>query len=189
MKNRHGFQARLLCYLMVLSLARFAGAQESGAEITSTNGLLDGGFELPMGAKNPWQPFQHAGPRAYQFSRDTTIVYRGNSSLRVSQHEPQVFGAVRQQLRRPLAGRYIVSAMMRTEAVDGKGWCLEVVVVRSQLGSDSNGAVCLTGNSSWVQRQWNFNVPPDSEAVEVIFSLNGNSGSGWADDVKLSVAN
>ena len=147
--------------------------------------LADGGFEAAPGGTNPWQPFQHAGVKAYEFARDKDVKTEGTQSLRIMQREEQVFGAVRQSIARPPVGRYELSAQMRSRGTDGNGWRLEVALQLENGQVLTYDAPQLTGDVDWTKRELRFEVPAKTLFLEVIVGLHGNRGTGWLDAMVL----
>ena len=147
--------------------------------------LADGGFEAAPGGSNPWRPFQHAGVKAYEFARDKEVKTEGTQSLRVTQREEQVFGAVRQSIARPPVGRYELSAQMRSRGTDGKGWRLEVALLLENGEVLTYDAPQLTGDVEWTRRELRFDIPATTLFLEVIVGLHGNRGTGWLDAMVL----
>ncbi len=169
-----------------LSLATLLGAAPTFAQSLSPVSLLaDGGFEAAPGGTNPWRPFQHAGVKAYEFTRDKDVKTEGTQSLRIMQREEQVFGAVRQSIARPPVGRYELSAQMRSRGTDGGGWRLEVALLLENGEVLTYNAPQLTGDVDWAKRELRFEVPAKTLYLEVIVGLHGNRGTGWLDAMVL----
>lgn len=172
--------------LGALFFSTLFSASVTFAQVPSPAPLLtDGGFEAAPGGTNPWRPFQHAGVKAYEFARDKEIKTEGTQSLRVTQREPQFYGAVRQSIARPPSGRYELSAQMRSRETDDKGWRLEVVLILENGGFLTFDAPPLIGDVDWTKRELRFEVPATALFLQVIVGLHGNRGTGWVDAMVL----
>jgi hypothetical protein len=173
------FRAAAICAGVSLLCSPFAQAQPSSITFE------DVGFEALLGAANPWRPFQHAGVKAYEFARDKEVKTEGAQSLRITQREPQVYGAVRQSIARPAAGRYELSAKMRSRGTDGRGWRMEVAIIMPNGETPTEETKALLGDVDWTRRELRFTVPPNALFVEIIIGLHGNTGTGWIDELQL----
>ena len=144
----------------------------------------DGGFEREQSLGTSWQPFQHAGDKAYEFVLDAAEKKEGKTSLRVSRIRPQVFCGVRQVIEQPAKGSYRLSAWLRSRGTEIGGWSLTAhVVTSSGLGLDFTSKA-LVGDVEWEERSVSFDVPAGAKVIEVIASLVGG-GTGWIDNVSL----
>lgn len=148
--------------------------------------VVDGGFEAQLGGQNAWKPFQHAGERAYYFGRDSAHKVEGTQSLIIRQLRPQVFGAVRQSIMRPEKGRYIASAMMRSNDVIGKGWGLALVAVSFDGQILSAASRPLTGDIDWSHCECSLPITSDIAVLDITFELYAERGTGWVDRAFLT---
>ena len=183
--NRRSFIAGGFGSACLIPLHSVASASSSGSNPVSAPALLDGGFELPPGSQNPWRPFQHAGIRAYDFSRDNEVKVEGAQSLRVSQREIQVFGAVRQTLFNVPPGSYSAGAMMRSRSIVGKGWRVSLVAMLENGTLVDAYSAPLRGDVDWTQRDVTLTISARAVTLEVVFELYADSGTGWADRASL----
>jgi hypothetical protein len=180
-KSRFNFD-RLAVFLVVF--ASVLGGTMTAAQVPPIV-IEDVGFEAAPGPANPWRAFQHAGVKAYEFARDKEVKTEGTQSLRISQREPQVYGAVRQSIAKPAPGKYEISAKMRSRETDGKGWRLEVAIIMENGDVLTEETKPMLGNVDWTTRELRFTIPPKALFLEVIVGLHGERGAGWIDELRL----
>jgi hypothetical protein len=157
------------------------GATRAIASVPVSNA----GFEEP-GAPDRipgWTLTQHAGVSAYEMTQDATAPFAGSASFRMRRTQPQVYGLISQEvLIDPHAGKTLeLSAMARTKDVGPLGWVLYIDVPGSR-----ETATPLTGTTDWQPVRVRLKVPAAVHKVSIgAMLLDG--GTGWLDDVKLSV--
>ena len=147
--------------------------------------VANAGFEEP-GAANRipgWTLSQHAGVAAYEMTEDAANPFAGAASFRLRRTQRQVFGLLFQEVPiDPYAGKTLeLSAMARTADVGPLGW-----VVYIDVPGGRETATPLTGTTDWQSVRVRVNVPAGTHRVSIGAMLL-DSGTGWLDDVKLSV--
>lgn len=147
------------------------------------------GFEEPLASPRGWRLSQHAGAEAFEMGRDDKVFAEGGHSFRMKRHTPQVYGLVDQRVAlRQSAGQTMrFSAMLRTEDVGPMGWMLvvnflgETGGILGQVRSEP-----MTGTSDWRRVTLENQIPVGTEQLAAGAMLL-DRGTGWVDDVKLSV--
>jgi hypothetical protein len=162
---------------------------ESGAgsatRVIAKLDVVNAGFEEP-GTPNRipgWTLSQHAGAAAYEMTEDATTPFAGQASFRLHRTRVQVFGLLFQEVPiDPYAGKTLeLSAMARTADVGPLGW-----VVYIDVPGGRETATPLNGTTDWQSVRVRVNVPAGTHRVSIGAMLL-DSGTGWLDDVKLSV--
>ncbi len=171
---------------------------EKAARPIASVALVNAGFEStqpgPHGAPEGWLAVQHAGPKSYTFTPDTTKPRSGERSLRVENIGPEPFGSIFQTVgAAPYRGRTLrFAAWIRTEGATGQplrrrrgtqsardeGWlsgCTRDDAQGRRPGHDRLDALRVA-----------LKVPDDADDIEVGLNLFG-PGIAWLDDVALDV--
>ena len=169
-----------LCVLTIL-----LGSAAWAAELA----VINPGFEQPIDRRADWRAVQHAGARAYDMGVDDKVSAEGKRSFRIKRYAEQVYAAVNQRIPAQGSGGRTVrfSAMLRTEEVGPKGWMLMV----NYLG-ESDRIIAqarsepMTGTTPWRRVTLEKQIPTGTEML-VVGAMLLDSGTGWVDDVELSV--
>jgi hypothetical protein len=174
---------RLLPLLCVFSVLLVSSAW--AAPLT----VINPGFEAPIDRRADWRALQHAGARAYDMEVDDEVSAEGKRSFRIKRYAEQVYALVDQRIpARGSGGRTMrFSAMLRTEGVGPKGWMLMV----NYLGESDRiiGQVRsepMTGTTPWRRVTLEKQLPTGTEML-VVGAVLLDSGTGWVDDVELSL--
>ena len=185
-----GFALNICCAGVAAALLLTACANpdpgEGGAtRVIASIAVVNAGFEEP-GAPNRipgWTLSQHAGVAAYEMTEDAAAPFAGRASFRMRRTQTQVYGLIFQEVPiDPYSGKTLeLSAMARTADVGPLGW---VLYIDAPGGRET--AVPLTGTVDWRAVKVRVKVPADAHQVSIgAMLLDG--GTGWLDDVKLSV--
>ncbi len=155
--------------------------------------LVNPSFEEPAnGARTPgWFGTQHYGPnreRDYEWSVDTDVASDGKASYRIRRKNPQVFGMIAQNVViESHAGKTLeVSAMMKADDVGPEGWLLVVNVENRNALLEQVRSAPATGKHDFKRYSVRFKLPADAYELKIGVMLL-DAGTGWVDDVKLTV--
>lgn len=160
----------------------------SAAELT----LANAGFEDPAsGTEVPgWEASQHVGEDAYEILLDRDKPAKGKHSLRIKRLGEQIYGAVEQTVPLPadLAGKSMeVAALLKTKDVGAEGWLLVATFKTAAHGIIRQvRAAPATGSSDWKRVSLEAKVPQNARSVSLSLMLM-DKGTGWADDVRVTV--
>lgn len=164
-----------------------AGAANPAPDAGLQLKLVNPGFESPMqnGEIPGWTLQQHAGANAYEFALDSDHAFAGRQSARITRTQVQVYGSLEQRVdARQLVGKTVeLSAMMRCKDVGPKGLKLML------NGGRSNAVVyspALSGTTDWQRETIRLKVPKTVATLNIGVTLL-DAGSGWLDDVRLSI--
>ena len=154
--------------------------------------LANAGFEETGGdAQHPipgWNLAQHAGAPAYEMAVDTQTAASGHASFRMHRLTPQFYGSIAQRVAVPPGngGKYAtLSARMKTRDVGRKGWVLVMTVIATS-GNKQVRAEPLSGSHEFGNVEVQTKLPDDVQAIEAS-ALLLDEGSGWLDDVRLTI--
>ena len=171
---------------------------EKAARAVAPIALVNAGFEstLPgqLGAPEGWWAVQHAGPKSYTFTLDTTNPRAGLRSLRIENIGPEPFGTVYQKVgAAPFRGRSVrLAAWVRTDGAKGNrygtgaglnlhamsgGYPIAYVMMRKNA---------VHGTTDWTRYEVALKVPDEADQIEAGLNLFG-PGIAWLDDVTLDV--
>lgn len=171
---------------------------ERAAKALAPIALVNAGFESTLagqlGAPEGWWTVQHAGPRSYTFTLDTTHPRSGLRSLKMENIGPEPFGTVYQKVgAAPFRGRTLrFAAWIRTDGVKGNrygtgaglslhamsgGYPVAHVMMRKNAVSGTNG---------WARYEVALPIPNAADHIEAGLNLFG-PGTAWLDDVALDV--
>jgi len=160
--------------------------------------LTNPGFESnrPGIGDNPegWAPHQHAGPTAYSFTLDRSTKHSGETSMRIRNLRPEVYGSITQSIpAAPYLGKTLrFSVWLRTDRVVanvyGKGATpvLQAIASGSPVASASYEVAAIAGTNEWIRREVVIDIPRFADAVEFGVMLTG-TGVVWLDDAALDV--
>jgi hypothetical protein len=158
--------------------------------------LTNPGFESerPGIGDNPegWAPHQHAGPTAYSFTLDRSTKHSGETSMRIRNLRPEVYGSITQSIpAAPHVGKTLrFSVWLRTDDVVaneyGKGATpiLQAIASGSPVASASFEIAAIAGTNEWIRREVVIDIPRHADAVEFGVMLTG-TGIVWLDDAAL----
>jgi Carbohydrate binding domain len=175
-----------------------AVAPERAVRPIASVALVNAGFEStqqgPLGAPEGWWAVQHAGPRSYTFTLDTTNPHSGERSLKVVNIGPEPFGSIFQKVgAAPYRGRTLrLAAWLRTEGTKGNrygagaGLNLQSMKGGYPIASVMMRKDAVEGTTDWARYEVTLKVPDDAEHVELGLNLFG-AGTAWLDDVALDV--
>jgi hypothetical protein len=149
--------------------------------------LVNGDFEQPGngGAIPGWMYVHHAGVDAYTVSLDTDSPAQGKASVKMTRSQPQIYGTLSQLISvKGLDGKTVrVTAKMKSDGVGEKGW----VIFMSARGLPANVySTPMTGTTAWKQVSIEAKMPVGVTQLNLGASLL-DAGTGWFDDVKVSV--
>jgi len=174
-----------------------AAARTAARPIVSV-ALVNAGFESTqpgkLGAPEGWWAVQHAGPKSYTFTLDTTKPRSGERSLKVENIGPEPFGSIFQKVAAaPYRGRTVrFAAWIRTEGAQGNRYGAGAGLnLHSMKGGYSIAHVMMRkdavqGTTGWARHEVALRVPYDADHIEVGLNLFG-PGIAWLDDVALDV--
>jgi hypothetical protein len=160
--------------------------------------LVNAGFESTqpgmLGAPEGWWAVQHAGPRSYTFTLDTTKPRSGERSLKVENIGPEPFGSIFQKLdAAAYRGRTLrLAAWIRTEGAKGNRYGAGAGLnLHSTKGGYPIAHVMMRkdavhGTTDWTRYEIALKVPDDAQHIELGLNLFG-PGIAWLDDVALDV--
>lgn len=157
----------------------------SGTGLTVKNAGFEGSVENPV----DWMISQHAGVKAYEMSIDDKKFTEGKHSFRMKRIAEQSYGMIGQFIAAPGSeGKLLkLSAMLSSEQVGPRGWML---VVNFQENSDriisQARSKALTGDVAWERVVLEKEVPAGTDRLYIGVMLL-DSGTGWADDVKVQL--
>lgn len=169
------------CALCALLGAGFSWAAEVA--------LVNPGFEEATDRPTGWRISQHAGAVSFHMGLDEEVFAEGKRSFRIKRLIPQVYGLVDQVVTAPDSGgrSLLFSAMLRTEEVGPMGWVLvvnflgETGGILGQVRSEP-----MTGTADWRRVTLKESIPAGTQKLAAGAMLL-DSGTGWVDDLKLSV--
>jgi hypothetical protein len=173
--------------LAVLMLAACGKSADSGrsADPGRTIAIVNPGFEQTAsdGSIPGWITVQHAGPPSYDMAVEAEGAEAGHGSFRMTRTLEQVYGSIKQDVDvGKLAGEWIeLSAMVKTKDVGPAGWKLMILGVGTGVFSPA-----ITGTSHWQRAKVRVQLPKGVATISVGATLL-DAGSGWLDDVQLSV--
>ena len=149
--------------------------------------VVNGDFEQPLnGEAIPgWEYSHHAGVDAYKVSLDTDAPAQGKASVKMTRSEPQIYGMLEQVVSvKGYDGKTVrVTAKMKSDGVGPKGW----VLFMSGRGLKGNVySTPMTGTTPWKDVSIEAKVPTGADKLSVGATLL-DGGTGWFDDVKISV--
>jgi len=151
--------------------------------------IANGDFEQPASGDDipGWTLTHHAGVVGYKATLDRDGAAHGQTSLRFTRTEPQVYGEMMQRLDLARYGGKTVelSAMMKSADVGPKGWKLFINGNLPGTLAYSSGVKETTG---WQRQSVQLKLPPRISDVTIGATLL-DSGTGWLDDVQLHVVN
>ncbi len=160
-----------------------AGSVATGKPIA----LVNGDFEQPAGNGSipGWIYLHHAGVDAYKVSLDTESPAQGKVSAKMVRSQPQIYGTLSQLISmKGYDGKTVrVTAKMKTDGVGEKGW----VLFMSARGLDGNVySAPMTGTTAWKDVSIEAKMPVGITQLNLGATLL-DAGTGWFDDVKVSV--
>ncbi|MDR3388657.1 MAG: hypothetical protein P4L92_16545 [Rudaea sp.] len=174
---------KIIAITIAAVLAACVRTPDSGKPIAVANA----GFEQPASESEipGWTTVQHAGPPAYEMVVDTREAYEGHASFRMTRKLDQLYGSIKQTVSvAAVAGESVeLSAMMKTKDVGPQGWKLMILDIGVN-GREFSPAI--TGTSDWQRVSVRAHLPKGISTI-VIGATLLDGGSGWIDDVKLSV--
>lgn len=151
--------------------------------------VVNGGFESGAGAVPESWTLSGAGLPGASFTRDSTIRASGAHSMRLDASGGNAAVVLSQSLAGPFAaGHYLVSAMLRTQAVTGLPPRLTARAMNgSQAFSPPRHLQPYTGSYEWDRWSGILRIPKGSTADAILLaaSWDGGSGSFWIDDVRI----
>ena len=168
-------------------------AEAAGAQSIA---LTNPGFESdrPGVGDNPegWAPHQHAGPTAYSFTLDRSTKHSGETSMRIRNLRPEVYGSITQSIpAAPYHGKTLrFSVWLRTDGVVanayGKGATpiLQAIASGSPVASASFELAAIAGTNEWMRREVIIDIPRFADTLEFGVMLTG-TGIVWLDDAAL----
>ncbi len=186
------FLSAALVFVSLTSTASFAAEPlklttstqlSAPAEVWRNVEFKDGGFESEPGA-SPWRFSQHAGVKAYRFTRSRDEKTEGQQSLRVERTAEQVFGSVVQSIEKLEPGDYRLSADLKSLDVTAKGWSVKVTSFDANGAFEVADSTALVGTQPWQRVSVLFTVSPTVTSVMIGASLRGG-GTAWIDNVLL----
>lgn len=182
--------------LFVLTLVSCAERDTGTSQPKSAQIVLQNpGFEMP-GSNHSipgWNTAQHAGEPSYDMTMDNVIAATGKQSFRMTQTNPQSYGAVEQHVAAPpdLIGKTMrLTAKMKTSKVGPNGWTLFLFVAdRTDYVLTTYSSHPVVGTTDWQQLEVTGKVLPKTARFTVGAHLTdtGNGGVAWLDDVELQV--
>jgi len=175
---------RIFLVIAAAVLMCACGLQGSGG---SSIALVNGDFEQPAGEGGipGWQYSHHAGVDAYKVSLDTDSPAQGKASAKMTRSQPQIYGSLDQLVSvKGAAGKTVrVTAKMKSDSVGPKGW----VLFMSGRGLKGNiYSTPVTGSTPWKDVSIEAKMPADADKLNIGVTLL-DGGTGWIDDVKVSV--
>jgi hypothetical protein len=173
---------------LLLAVSQLAACKQPKYD---TVALVNADFDQPAVAGVPvpaWTLSQHAGPPSYDFAIDTQSPAQGNSSLRIRQTQPQVYGAVGQivPLKNAEKRSLRLRAKVKTGDVGADGWCLQIDFRNGSGVIDTIKSKPVTGTKGWRDVMIEGPVPIGTVEVGVTAILEGG-GTAWLDDVHLEL--
>lgn len=165
------------------------GGSSVGLQSGETIAIANGDFEQPASGEDipGWTLTHHAGVVGYKATLDHDGAAQGQSSLRFTRTEPQVYGEIMQQVDLArYAGKTVeLSAMLKSADVGPKGWKLFINGNAKHTLAYSPG---MKGSEGWQRQSVQLKLPAQIGEVTVGATLL-DSGTGWLDDVQLRVVN
>ena len=177
---------RIFLIAVAAALMCACGQQGNGGTGGSI-ALINADFEKPAvdGAIPGWQYAHHAGVDAYKVSLDTDSPARGKASAKMTRTQPQIYGSLSQLVSmKGYDGKTVkVSAKMKSEGVGDKGWKLFMSAqgLHGNVYSDP-----MTGTTPWKEVTIQTKIPPGLNQLNIGVILL-DEGTGWIDDVRVSV--
>jgi hypothetical protein len=160
-----------------------ACGQHGGGSIA----VVNGDFEQPAsgGVIPGWEYSHHAGVDAYKVSLDADSPAQGKASAKMTRDQPQIYGTLSQVVSvKAYEGKTVrVTAKMKSDGVGPKGW----VLFMSARGLHNNVySTPMTGSTPWKDVSIEAKIPAAAEKLTLGATLL-DEGTGWFDDVKVSV--
>ena len=166
-----------------------ADGPSSAVPVGESIAIANGDFEQPASGDDipGWTLTQHAGVNGYKATLDHDGAAHGQTSLRFTRTEPQVYGEMMQRLNLARFGGKTIelSAMLKSADVGPKGWKLFINGNLPGTLAYSPGVKETTG---WQRQAVQLKLPPQIGDMMIGATLL-DSGTGWLDDVQLRVLN
>ena len=151
--------------------------------------IANGDFEQPASGDDipGWTLAHHAGVVGYTAALDHDGPAQGQTSLRFTRTEPQVYGEMMQRLNlAKYAGKTVeLSAMLKCADVGPKGWKL---FINGNLPKTLAYSPGVKETTAWQRQAVQLKLPTQIGDVMIGATLL-DSGTGWLDDVQLRVLN
>jgi hypothetical protein len=180
---------------LIATLAVLVGACGHGSsDAAGSNGaagkpiaIVNGDFEQPANGRAipGWQYLHHAGVDGYTVALDTDSPAQGKASAKMTRTQPQVYGTLAQLVSvKGYDGKTVrVTAKMKSDGAGEKGW----VLFMSARGLPGNVySAPMTGTTPWKEVSVEAKMPVGVTQLNLGATLL-DAGTGWFDDVKVSV--
>ena len=174
---------------MLVGACGHGGSETAGGSVAAGKPLaiVNGDFEQPGngGAIPGWQYLHHAGVDAYTVSLDTDSPAQGKASVKMTRSQPQIYGTLSQLVSvKGYDGKTVrVTAKMKTDGVGEKG--LGAVHVGAWASGEC--VQCADDGYDGVERrQYRGEDAGWGDAAQSRGELL-DAGTGWFDDVRVSV--
>jgi hypothetical protein len=184
--SKRNREVRIFLIAVAAALMCACGQQGNGGAGGSI-ALVNADFEKPAvdGAIPGWQYAHHAGVDAYKVSLDTDSPAQGKASAKMTRTQPQIYGSLSQLVSmKGYDGKTVkVTAKMKSDGVGQKGW----VLFMSGRGLHGNVySAPMNGTTPWKDVSIEAKMPVGIDRLDLGATLL-DEGTGWIDDVRVSV--